>query len=32
MYTLLGRRRVVSATGVARWEYRVRYLNEVVSD
>ena len=32
MYTLLDRRRVVSATGVARWEYRGRYLDGVASD
>ena len=32
MYTLLDRRRVVSATGVARWEYRRRYLDGVASE
>ena len=32
MYTLLDRRRVVSATGVVRWEYRGRYLDGVASD
>lgn len=31
-YTLLDRRRVVSASGVARREYRGRYLDEVTSD
>ena len=31
-YTLLERRRVVSATGVARWEYRGRYLDGVASE
>ena len=30
MYTLLDRRRVVSSVGSARWEYRGRYLDEVV--
>ena len=32
MYTLLARRRVASATGVARWECRGRYLDGVASD
>ena len=32
MYTLLDRRRVLSATGVARWEYRGRYLDGVASE
>ena len=32
MYTLLDRRRVVSASGVARWEYRGRYLEGVASE
>ena len=32
MYTLLDRRRVVSAKGVARWEYRGRYLDGVASN
>ena len=32
MYTLLDRKRVVSATGVARWEHRGRYLDEVALD
>ena len=32
IYTLLDRRRVVSASGVARWEYRGRYLDEVASE
>ena len=32
MYSLLDRRRVVSATGVARWEYRNRYLGGVASN
>ena len=32
MYTLLDRRRVISATCVARWEYRSGYLGGVASD
>ena len=32
MYTLLDRRRVISSSGVARWEYRGRYLDGVASD
>ena len=32
MYTLLDRRRVVSATGAARWEYCGRYLDGVTWD
>ena len=32
VYTPLARRRGVSATGVARWEYRGRYLDGVASD
>ena len=32
IYTLMDRRRVVSASGVARWEYRGRYLDGVASE
>ena len=32
MYTLMDRRTMVSASGVARWEYRGKYLDEVSSD